>query len=170
MKAETYSEVRQKAHNGDVIFLHVDKKNILSRITSKFTGSPLTHSAILFWVVIGGIRRLMLIESTTNGGIRIVQASIYEDRPMYYVSASTRWKTVQERAFESLGKVKYGWFSAIYIGIRDFMFTHFEIKLPSKMTRNPACSEFTAYVLGLEETDIPPSRLYQVLTQKSKQP
>ena len=167
MISENYSEVRQKAHNGDVIFLHVDRKNILSRITSKFTGSPLTHSAILFWVVIGGIRRLMLIESTTNGGIRIVQASIYEDRPMYYVPASTRWKTVQERAFENLGKVKYGWFSAIHIGIRDFLFTQFGIRLPSKINRNPACSEFTAHVLGLEETDIPPYRLYEILIGKS---
>jgi hypothetical protein len=169
MTPENYTDIRRKAKSGDVIFLSVDRKNLLSRITSKFTGSPLTHAAILFWMRMGSKRRLMLIESTTNGGIRIVQASIYENRPMFFIRTGADWKELQNRAFENLGKVKYGWFSAIHIGIRDWLFKKYGIVLPSKINRNPACSEFVAHVLNLTDTDIPPYRLYDILKESEKQ-
>ena len=67
-----YEELRQVAKDGDVMFLTVNKKDTLSRITSFFTRSKYTHAAFLFWFK----DRLMVVESTTHGGLRIVTAAL----------------------------------------------------------------------------------------------
>lgn len=158
-----YRQVRELAKDGDVIFLTVDKKNILSRLTSWFTKSPYTHAAFVFWYK----DRLMVVESTTHGGIRIVQASTYSDRDIVLVSANKKWTDIEWRALEKSGTAEYGWFSAMYIGLREFMFMQFEIKLPeNKNNRNKCCSEFVAEVLELSDTDVSPKKLHQVLSLK----
>lgn len=156
-----YEEIRNIAKDGDIIFLTVDKKNILSRITSWFTKSPYTHAAFLFWYK----NRLMVSESTTHGGLRIVQASMYSTRNIDIISAPRSWEQIENSALEKIGTTKYGWFSAIYIGLREFMFTHFDVKLPSTTkNRNKACSEYVAEILEMPETDISPKNLYKKLT------
>lgn len=159
----TYEELRLIAKDGDVFFLHVDKKNILSRITAFFTKSPLTHAAFLFWYK----DRLMVCESTTHGGTRIATASHYSNRSFEYVPAPIVWSKLEQKALERSGTADYGWFSATYIGIREFMLTHFNIRLPQdKSNKNKACSEFVAGVLELDDTDISPGVLYKILTEK----
>lgn len=156
----TYDELRLIAKDGDVFFLHVDKKNILSRTTSFFTKSPLTHAAFLFWYK----DRLMVCESTTHGGSRIATASHYSDRLFEYIPAPVVWNSIEQKALERSGTAEYGWFSATYIGIREFFFTHFNIVLPQdKNNRNKACSEFVAEVLDLEDVDVSPGALYKKL-------
>lgn len=156
----TYDEIRNIAKDGDVIFLTVDKKNILSRLVSWFTNSPYTHTAFVFWYK----TRLMLVESTTQGGIRIVQASIYENRNFDIVAAPRSWDEIEWQAIERSGTAKYGWFSAIYIGIREFLFFHFDIALPpDNGNRNKCCSEFVAEVLQLTDVDVSPKKLHQIL-------
>ena len=159
-----YQSIRDVANDGDIIFLTVNKKDILSRLTSWFTKSPYTHAAFVFWYK----DRLMVVESTTHGGIRIVQASTYFDRNIDIVVAPKSWDSVEWRALERSGTAKYGWLSAMYIGIREFMFMHFDVKLPpNKKNRNKCCSEFVAEVLNLDDTDVSPKKLHQILSNSS---
>lgn len=155
-----YDQIRNIAVDGDVIFLTVNRSDILSRITSWFTKSPYTHAAFVFWYK----SRLMVVESTTHGGIRIVLASTYKDRNIEILSPKIHWMDIEETAISRSGTAEYGWFSAMYIGLREFLFNHFEIKLPvNKNNRNKACSEFVAEVLKLEDVDITPKKLYDLL-------
>ncbi len=157
-----YDQMRNKAVDGDVIFLTVNRNDILSRVTSWFTKSPYTHAAFVFWYK----SRLMVVESTTHGGIRIVQASTYKDRNIEILSPKIHWMDIEESAISKSGTAEYGWVSAMYIGLREFLFKYFEIKLPvNKNNRNKACSEFVAEVLNLEDTDITPRKLYEILEQ-----
>jgi hypothetical protein len=108
----------------------------------------------------------MVVESTTHGGIRIVQASTYKDRNIEILSPKIHWMDIEESAISKSGTAEYGWLSAMYIGLREFLFKYFEIKLPvNKNNRNKACSEFVAEVLNLEDTDITPRKLYEILEQ-----
>lgn len=157
-----YAQIREIAKDGDVIFLTVNNHDILSRLTSWFTKSPYTHAAFVFWYK----SRLMIVESTTHGGIRIVQASTYSDRNIDLLPATVDWSQIEDKALSKSGTAEYGWFSAMYIGLREFMFKYFEIKLPvDKNNRNKACSEFVAEVLELEDTDVSPKVLYQILSK-----
>lgn len=156
----TYEEIRQRAKDGDIIFLTVNKKDWLSRMTSWFTKSPYTHAAFVFWFR----DRLMVVESTTHGGIRIVQASTYSDRNLDILESGKDWYVLEDKALARSGTAEYGWLSAMYIGLREFLFTHFNVKLPvRKDNRNKACSEFVAEILDLEDVDITPKTLYELL-------
>jgi len=161
----TYDEVRETAKDGDIIFLTVNKKDILSRTTSFFTKSPYTHAAVVFWYS----DRLFVVESTTHGGIRVVLASTYSDRNIDLLPSKQDWNQIKWKALERSGKAEYGWISATYIGVRQFFFTHFNIKLPqNKNNRNKACSEFVAEVLGFDDVDISPGKLYETLLKFNK--
>lgn len=156
-----YEEIRAIAKDGDILFLVVNKKDWMSTLTSYFTKSPYTHAAFLFWYK----DRLMLVESTTHGGIRIVQASTYWNREIDLLPSPVPWNTIENTALSKSGTTTYGWFSAIYIGLREFMFTHFNISLPvNNNNRNKACSEFVSEVLGLDDVDISPGVLYKILS------
>jgi len=155
-----YEQFREVARDGDILFLHVNRKDFLSSLTSWFTKSEYTHAAFVFWYG----DRLMVAESTTHGGMRIVTASHYSDRELDIVAAPKEWKSISARVLEKSGTAEYGWFSAAYIGLREFMFTHFDIKLPEdKTNRNQACSEFVAEMLGLPDNDISPGMLMKYL-------
>jgi hypothetical protein len=158
-----YQEVRSIAKDGDVLFFHVDKKRFLSRLVSWFTQSPHTHVGFLFWFK----DRLMLLDSGTKGGPRIILASKYSDGSFDLVPAPRVWSDIEEKALARSGSAHYGWFSAGYIGLREFMFTHFDIKLPvDRHNRNKACSEFVAEILELEDVDISPALMYSLLSKK----
>jgi hypothetical protein len=118
-----YDELRVIAKDGDIIFLHVDKGNFLSRLTSWFTKSPFTHAAFVFWYR----ERLMILESTTHGGSRIVTASQYADRDFGHIPAPRDWNIISEVALERSGTAEYGWASATYIGVREFFFKYFDV-------------------------------------------
>lgn len=155
-----YEELRRKALSGDILFLTYDKNNYLSRLTSFTTNSQFTHAAFLFWFK----DRLMVCESTTHGGIRIVNASVYSNREIELIEAPVPWYRIENHALEKIGTQDYGWTSATYIGIRDVLHRYLGVKLPpNDSNRNLACSEFVATVLGLQDTDIPPSKLYEIL-------
>jgi hypothetical protein len=156
-----YTQLRNIAVDGDIIFLHVNKKDILSRITSYFTKSIYTHSAFLFWYKY----RLMLVESTTHGGIRIVQASVYADREFEVISAPKPWAAIEDRVLSKSGTTYYGWFSAFYIGLREFLHTQFDVKIPVLANnKNKACSEFVAEILDMDDVDISPGKLHERLS------
>jgi hypothetical protein len=157
-----YNEIRSIAKDGDILFFHVDKRRFLSKLVSWFTKSQYTHVGFVFWFK----NRLMLVDSGIKGGPRIILASKYYDNTFDLVSAPKIWSDIEERALARSGTAHYGWFSAAYIGIREFMFTHFHIQLPmDKNNRNKACSEFVAEILNLEDVDISPGMLYKKLSQ-----
>jgi len=157
-----YDEIRSIAKDGDVLFFHVDKRHFLSKLVSWFTKSQYTHVGFVFWFK----NRLMLLDSGTKGGSRIVLASKYHDNSFDLVSAPTDWTEIEEKALARSGTAHYGWASAAYIGIREFMFTHFHVQLPvDKRNRNKACSEFVAEILNLDDVDISPGMLHKKLSQ-----
>lgn len=156
-----YDEVRAIAKDGDVLFFHVDKRFFLSKLVSWFTKSPYTHVGFVFWFK----DRLMLLDSGTKGGPRIVLASKYDVDTFDIIPAPRAWTEIEGRALARSGTAEYGWMSAAYIGIREFLFTHFHINLPQdKNNRNKACSEFVAEILELPDVDITPAKLYELLS------
>tara|TARA_R110000868_G_scaffold290953_3_gene551208 strand:- start:857 stop:1198 length:342 start_codon:yes stop_codon:yes gene_type:complete len=110
----------------------------------------------------------MIIESTTHGGIRIVFASTYADREFELIPAYKPWDEIEEIALMRSGTADYGWMSAAYIGLRQYLFVNFDIALPPHSTnRNKACSEFIAEVLDFDDSDISPGALHDRLSAKS---
>ena len=153
-----YEEVRAVAKDGDIIFLHVDKRNLLSRLTAYVTKSTLTHAAFVFWYE----GRLLLAESTTHGGSRIATASHYSDREFELVKAPCKWEYIVERALTRSGESGYGWFSAVYIGIKHWLLTNAGIALPTiKNNKAKACSEYVAELLGYQDADVSPQLLWE---------
>ena len=158
----SYDQVRNQAQDGDLLFLTINKRDILSRITGLVTGSKYSHVAFLFWYR----DRLMVVESTTHGGIRIITASHYGNRMMSLIPAPKVWNEIEASVLEKSGTTEYGWFSAAYIGLREFMFNHFNVSLPqNRSNRNLACSEFVAQHLGLLDSDVSPEILLNRLTK-----
>ena len=157
-----YEAVRAVADDGDVFFLHVDKKNILSRLTAFVTKSQVTHVGFLFWYH----GRLLVAESTTHGGSRIATASHYADREFELVKAPRKWEFISVVALLKSGESSYGWFSAAYIGVKHWLLTNAGIALPAiKNNKAKACSEYVAELLGYEDPDISPQMLYQRITK-----
>lgn len=158
-----YKEVRSIAKDGDVLFFHVDKGRILSRLVSWVSKSTYTHVGFVFWFK----DRLMLLDSGTKGGPRIILASKYDDNTFDLVPAPRLWSDIEEKALARSGSAHYGWFSAGYIGLREFMFTHFDVRLPvDRCNRNKACSEFVAEILEMDDVDISPGKLYSILGKR----
>lgn len=158
-----YDQLRATAQDGDIVFFHINKKDWMSRLTGLVTQSPFSHAAFLFWYK----QRLMIVESTTHQGSRIVTMSTYSDREFELVPAPQPWSEIEDAALKQSGRATYGWLSAIYIGLREWMFTHAHIKLPpDKTNRNLACSEFVAETLGWTDPDISPGYLYDQLTTR----
>jgi len=155
-----YEEVRAVAKDGDIIFLHVDKKNILSRLTAFVTKSTLTHAAFVFWYE----GRLLLAESTTHGGSRIATASHYKDREFELVKAPRKWDLIVEYALTRSGESTYGWLSAAYIGVKHWLLVNAGIALPAiQNNKDKACSEYVAELLGYEDADLSPQALWELI-------
>lgn len=154
----TYNELRNQAKDGDVMFLHVDKRNLLSRLTAFVTKSTLTHAAFLFWYQ----GRLLVAESTTHGGSRIATASHYKDRQFELIPAPRSWENIMDKALTRSGEATYGWMSAAYIGVKHWLLTHANIALPQiKGNKDKACSEYVAELLGYEDADVSPQLLWE---------
>ena len=160
-----YDEFRAIVKDGDVFFLTVDKSNPLSRLTAYITKSEYTHAAFAFWYK----DRLLVAESTNHGGSRIGTASHYSNRGFAIVRAPRHWEDIATDALTRSGESGYGWFSAAYIGIRQWMLVNAGIKLPRWTdNKDKACSEYVAEVLGLEDPDISPGELWDQLQTINK--
>lgn len=155
-----YPTLRSQAQDGDILLLTVNPKDYLSRLTAWWTKSQYTHAAFLFWYR----DRLLVAESTTHGGSRIAMASCYQDRMMTLVAAPKPWDSLQDAALMRSGSADYGWFSAAYIGLKEWAQSH-GIHLPRiKNNSRKACSEYVAELLGYKDPDISPQELYRILT------
>lgn len=155
----TYEQLRENANDGDILFLTVNPRDVLSRLTAWWTNSCYTHAAFLFWY--NG--RLLVAESTTHGGSRIALASTYQTRTMALIPAPKSWNSIVDQALARSGSADYGWISAAYIGLREWALKN-GIHLPQIRNNNcKACSEYVAEVLGLDDVDISPQKLFDTI-------
>lgn len=160
----TYEQYRAIAKDGDVIFLHGTKDDLLQRVIMKATNSPFCHVAFAFWVTINRTKRLMVVEAQGGTLRRIVSASYYKDRTISVRRCPTKWKTICDEALSQVGTAKYGYFDAIWVGVREFAMRKWGWRLPA-LNGNHAeiCSEFVARMLKVEPATVSPGALYEML-------
>lgn len=152
----TYDQARDRIQNGDIVFIK-NKSGILPWIIRLFTSSSYSHVGIAFWVTVEDTARLMIAE--TQGGVnrRILNLSYYASSEMDIVKAPVPWPLYFETALHHLGKEKYGWLDACYIGIREFFIKKLNIRLPIRNFYGEICSEYVARLLIRGLPDIQPS-------------
>ena len=160
----SYDEYRAIAQDGDIIFLRGAKRSPIQALIMFATGSLYCHVAIAFWVEINGQKRLMVVESQGNTRRRILSASYYRDRKMDIVRAVKPWTAIADDALSQVGIARYGYLDAIWVGIREFAWNKFHLRLPYlNESRGEICSEFVARMEGIEPVSISPGALYKTL-------
>jgi len=157
----TYREIRPEINDGDVIF--VNGQGLTSRIIGFITKSKFSHVGIAFWIESAGTRRLMMVEAQGGASRRIVNMSNYEGSNIHIIAAPRPWEEYAGPVLRSLGNVPYGWFDAIYVGVREFMLKYFNIKISTANFPGEICSEFVATQLQLPQIRISPQLLYEQL-------
>jgi hypothetical protein len=160
----TYDQLREHARNGDLIFQHGSRRKSLQLAIMAVTGSKYCHVGMTFWMILGRQRRLFVIEAQNDGRRRIVTGSFYKSDTFDLVRAPVRWYDIRERALERVGEEKYSYLTAFYVGLRELFMRKFNIRLPKIDTDGEICSEFMAHLLGLEDVNLSPQRLFSVLT------
>ena len=163
-----YQTARSLAKDGDIFFFSPQQSfwgKLFADLMATSTKSKFVHSAIVFWYQ----DRLLLTESNFGGEI-IVNASTYEDRQnIAIIRPNKTWGQLDVRALASVGTTKYNWLDGGYILLREYLFNHFSIKMPQQTTsaRNFVCSEYVAYVLGLDDITVSPGELYLKLKNEN---
>jgi hypothetical protein len=156
-----YHTARSLAQDGDIFFLG-GTGTWAQRIISLVTTSEYVHCGIVFWYQ----GRLLIAESNTGGGTRVVSASTYADRKVQIIQSGLNWADVANDSLANMGLVGYGYVSNVYIGIRELTLKYFNLQMPPLVEREMACSEWVARVLQLSDTNISPGKLYQELTRE----
>ena len=163
----TYDQLREHARNGDLIFQHGSRRKPLQWTIMAVTGSKYCHVGMTFWMILGRQRRLFVIEAQNDGRRRIVTGSFYRSDTFDLVRAPVRWYDIRERALERVGEEKYSYLTAIYVGLRELFMRKFNIRLPKIDTDGEICSEFMASLLGLDDINLSPQRLFSALTSRT---
>ena len=159
-----YTEARPKIQNGDIVFVRGEPgffKRPVQNLIMFFTKSKYTHVGIAFWVNICGQDRLMMVESQVGAKRRILNMSFYQRRELDVIEAPREWQGMCVTATERLGQVNYGYLDAIYVGLRERLAKY--IALPHKNFQGEICSELIARLLGFEEVNISPQKLWDQL-------
>lgn len=163
LSALTYEQGRKLVQDGDILFVANKKGIILPFLIRWSTKSLFSHTAIAFWIDTVAGKRLMAVQAQ-GGDKRFIQnVSALDKCDLYVVSSPKTWAEVAPQALVKLDKVKYNYFEALYIGIREFFMTRFNWKLPEKSFTGEICSEFNARVLGLSDVYVSPQGLYEEL-------
>ena len=167
MLISTYDKARNQINNGDIIFVR-KKKTLVAKIIQFFTRSEYSHCAIAFWIEIAGVNRLMVVEAQGKTKRRILNLSFYKEFDLDVVKVPVPWDSYANEALSKIGVTKYGYISALYVGLREFLLKECNIKLPQKDvdSDDEICSEFIAKVLKLPETVVSPQGLWEELGKK----
>lgn len=163
----TYEQVREIAEDGDIVFVHGSWKRPLQAAIMFLTRSEYSHCFIVFWVQTHTGRRLLVVEAQGGTKRRILNASFYENRTLSLVRAPKEWGTVEAAALASVGKKGYGYFDALYVGIRDFLWKALNIRIPSNDFPSEICSEFIARVYDLPQKNVSPQGLLEMLKNEA---
>lgn len=161
----SYDEARAVIQTGDVIFFYGKWSNPLQALIMAVTQSRFVHCAIAVWVTIEGEQRLMCVEAQGGNHRRIVNFSFYDDRQVVVLAAPTAWSGIKSKVLERVGKVSYGWFTAMYVGLRELLLRELNIKLPIFSLPSEICSQFCAKVYDITPSEISPSALYDAMRQ-----
>lgn len=167
MIALTYEQARNIIRDGDIIFIHGSWRQPLEALIMFFTRSKFSHCCIAFWVQTAGGTRLLCVEAQGGTSRRLLNFSFYADKMVTVIAAPCNWSTVECQALARVGQAPYGWFDAIYVGIREFALKYFNISLPMTQIRHEICSEFCASVYDIHPTEISPQLLYEELIKTS---
>lgn len=159
----SYQEARLLIQDGDVVFIHGSWRRPIQALIMWFTNSKFSHVCLAFKVTTGGVERLMCVEAQGKTKRRILNLSFYDDKDMTILAAPRDWAEIQGKALERVGKAKYSFLAAAYIGVRELVHRTLDIKLPSLDLPHEICSEFIAKVVGLPDTDVSPQVLYEDL-------
>lgn len=161
-----YDQVRDMICDGDVVFVS-KQHGFVSALIRFFTRSKFSHCTIAFWVDVCDEKRLMCIEAQGGTRRRILNLSFYQQKGMtlYVVTPPKDWCSVAHTALEKLGEVKYGYFEAFYVGIREWMLKNFRIKFKEIQFDGEICSEFIARTYGLKEVAVSPELLFEQLME-----
>lgn len=159
----TYEQYRLIAKDGDVVFFRGSKKDPVQAVIMFFTESPYSHVALTFWVTINGKKRLMVVESQGGTRRRIVSASYYKDSLVDVIRSPIAWEEICDEALSQVGETPYSYFDATYVGIREFVWRRYKIRLPARNHNGEICSEFIARLMQLESTSVSPGALYERL-------
>lgn len=160
----TYQQLRDVAQDGDIVFVRGSRKSFVQSAIMFFTSSPISHCFITFWMITKNSKRLMLVEAQGGTKRRIVSCSFYDDRKMVLVKPPKDWGQVEQVALEKVGIQDYSMFTALYVGLRDFMWNKMHVRLPRSKNPSEICSEFVARVYGLPQYDVTPGQLLTLLT------
>jgi hypothetical protein len=163
----SYEASRNQFKSGDIVFVR-GTKSILHRLIMFLTSSRYVHVGIVFWIQTDDTspKRLMIVEAQGRTNRRIVNLSFYDNRDLDVFSTITSWDQMQDTALEKIGIEKYGWITAIYVGIREFALKYFNIRLPKSNFPGEICSEFVARVVGILPAEISPGTLSKTLLSK----
>lgn len=150
-----------KYNDGDIVFIRKD--SLLAKIIMFVTRTKFSHVGIIFDAIIGGETRTMIVEAQGGTKRRLLSFSFYDNCEMKIIKAPKDWSDVKDIALQDLGQVEYGWFDAIYIGIREFLNSYCDISIPSANFPGEICSEFVARVYDLEPKNISPGKQFTSL-------
>lgn len=165
METITYDQARDKINDGDIIFIR-NAFTFTSKIIRLFTRSKYSHVGIAFWAIIGGEERLMIVEAQGGTRRRIVNMSFYAKNQIDVVAAPRPWPEYAKRALENIGLEEYGWFEAIYVGIRESLLTYLNIILSPKDLPGEICSEYVAKMLDFPVPHVSPQGLMTQLNDR----
>ena len=164
----TYEEARKYINDGDIIFIRGEKKFLKNPIRSSimfFTNSVYVHTGIVFWANIAGHKHLLITEAQGGTSRRIVNMSFYETENIDVMEPLKEWNDISTDAVEKLGKVKYGWMDAFYVGLRE---KFYKIPFKPKNFSGEICSERVANLQGITPSEISPQKLYEILLKNGK--
>lgn len=172
----TYDEARSFIKNGDIIQIYypssLRKWNLgnffVYPLIHLFTGSQIYHCGVAIWVTTpGGTRRLMLVESSFNGGKRIVPLSLYKGYRMevHSLPPNISFSGMEEILMRRVGSQSYGILDFLSIGLKEFL--KLDIK---KNFTGQVCSELCADAwmkvgIPLSSSLVSPGKLRRMLTR-----
>lgn len=158
----SYEQYRLIAKDGDVVFFHGTDK-FFSRLIMFATGSVHSHVAFAFWATIGNKPRLLLVEAHGNTRRRIISASYYKARKISVRRCPVEWSSIADTALAKIGEISYSYLDAACVGVREFVWNNFNIRLPNVKNKGEICSEFVARTLDIQPVEISPGTLYEKL-------
>lgn len=144
IQSYTYDEARAKINSGDMIFfkyVKTDWRAPLRTLTRFFTGSRLYHCGVAIWIKTpSDVEHLMLMETATRGGKRVVPLSIYDKFEAEVVSMPKAYNfgAIEEAGWKDIGKLRYGFLDLISIALREYF------GLPTRSIGGEVCSELCA--------------------------
>jgi len=164
MDTVSYQVGRSQIKDGDLVFL--TDHTIAGFLIRLFTRTKYSHCNIAFWDQTPAGPRILAVESQGGTTRRIINLSFYTKKgSMDIISSPKDWTTVVAPvALQQLGFAKYGYFEALYVGLREFLLKYLDIKISEKaVQKSEICSEFMARVIQWPDTEISPGLLAQQL-------